>query len=168
MNPPPGDIGFLECLADFFGLADAEKLAFMDEAALQRREIPADVADHAVLQRALPAFFRAARGHELTDKELASLAEDIKKLHTVSKICRRSPPSPRCPILRGGRSTIAGADTQPSRRPTISPGVCWFLKRDWRCCLTSSHPKLSSWSRTSCRAARSATSLQRKLHLGLA
>ena len=54
----------------------------MDEAALQRREIPADVADHAILQRALPAFFRAARGHELTEQELTSLAEDIKKLHT--------------------------------------------------------------------------------------
>ena len=83
VNPPPGDIGLLERLADFFGLAGAAKLAFMDEAALQRHEIPADVADHAILQRALPAFFRAARGHELTEKELASLAEDIKKLHTA-------------------------------------------------------------------------------------
>lgn len=83
VNPPPGDIGLLERLADFFGLTGAEKLAFMDAAALQRREIPADVADHAILQRALPAFFRAARGHELTEKELASLGEDIKKLHTA-------------------------------------------------------------------------------------
>ena len=55
----------------------------MDEAALQRRETPADVADNVILQRALPAFLRAARGHELTEKELASLAEDIKKLHTA-------------------------------------------------------------------------------------
>jgi transcriptional regulator with XRE-family HTH domain len=85
VNPPPGDIGLLERLADFFGLAGAAKLAFMDEAALQRHEIPADVADHAILQRALPAFFRAARGHELTEKELASLAEDIKKLHTADR-----------------------------------------------------------------------------------
>ena len=83
VNPPPGDITLLERLADFFGLAGAKKLSLMDEAALQRREIPADVADHAILQRALPAFFRAARGHELSEKELESLAEDIKKLHTA-------------------------------------------------------------------------------------
>lgn len=83
VNPPPGDIGLLERLANFFGLTGAEKLTFMDEAALQRREIPADVSENAILQKALPAFFRAARGHELTEKELAALAEDIKKLHTA-------------------------------------------------------------------------------------
>ncbi len=83
LNPPPGDITLLERLADFFGLAGAKKLSFMDEAALQRGEIPADVADHSILQRALPAFFRAARGHELSEKELASLADDIKQLHTA-------------------------------------------------------------------------------------
>jgi transcriptional regulator with XRE-family HTH domain len=82
VNPPPGDVGILERLADFFRLEGAKKLAFIDQAALQRREIPADVADHAILQRALPAFFRAARGHELTEDELAGLADDIKKLHT--------------------------------------------------------------------------------------
>lgn len=82
VNPPPGDVETLERLAAFFGLTDARKLAFMDEAALQRREIPADVADNAILQRALPAFFRAARGHELTEAELNELAGDIRKLHT--------------------------------------------------------------------------------------
>ena len=82
VNPPPGDIGLLERLADFFELAGPEKLAFMDEAALQRREIPLDVADNLILQKALPAFFRAARGHELTEAELTSLADDIRKLHT--------------------------------------------------------------------------------------
>lgn len=82
VNPPPGDVETLERLAAFFGLTDARRLAFMDEAALQRREIPADVADNAILQRALPAFFRAARGHELTEAELNELAGDIRKLHT--------------------------------------------------------------------------------------
>ncbi|NQW99236.1 helix-turn-helix transcriptional regulator [bacterium] len=85
VNPPPGDIGLLERLAEFFGLSGANKLALMDEAALQRREIPADIADHAILQRALPAFFRAARGHELTEQELSSLADDIRKLHTPDR-----------------------------------------------------------------------------------
>ncbi len=82
INPPPGDVGVLERLAKFFGLTGTKKLAFMDEAALQRREIPPDVADNVILQKALPAFFRAARGHELTKAELASLSDDIRKLHT--------------------------------------------------------------------------------------
>ncbi|MDD5140545.1 MAG: helix-turn-helix transcriptional regulator [Verrucomicrobiales bacterium] len=82
INPPPGDIGLLEKLAAFFGLNGEQKLKFMDEAALQRREIPADVAENEILQKALPAFFRAARGHELTEEELKNFAEDIRKLHT--------------------------------------------------------------------------------------
>ena len=82
INPPPGDISVLERLAEFFGLSGDAKLTFMDEAALQRREIPPDVADNALLQKALPAFFRAARGHELTEAELNGLADDIRKLNT--------------------------------------------------------------------------------------
>lgn len=82
VNPPPGDVGLLERLAGFFGLSGEQKLKFMDEAALQRREIPEDVAENEILQKALPAFFRAARGHELTEEELKNLAEDIRKLHT--------------------------------------------------------------------------------------
>jgi transcriptional regulator with XRE-family HTH domain len=82
INPPPGDVGLLERLARFFGLTGANKLAFMDEASLQRREIPSDVADNVILQKALPAFFRAARGHELSEAEIRNLAEDIRRLHT--------------------------------------------------------------------------------------
>lgn len=82
INPPPGDVGLLERLANFFGLSGPAKLEFMDEAAIQRREIPPDVADTAILQKALPAFFRAARGHELSEAELKNLAEDIRKLNT--------------------------------------------------------------------------------------
>ena len=86
VTPPPSDMGVLERLADFFGLAGTEKLAFMDAAALQRREIPPDVADNAILQKALPAFFRAARGHKLSDAELKALAADIKSLHTRARV----------------------------------------------------------------------------------
>ena len=85
VNPPPSDVGVLKRLANFFGLTGVEKLAFLDAAALQRREIPPDVADNAILQKALPAFFRAARGHELTEAELKNLAEDIRKLHTPDR-----------------------------------------------------------------------------------
>lgn len=86
VNPPPGDISLLERLADFFELAENEKSRFIDAAALQRREIPADVADNEVLQKALPAFFRAARGHQLTESELKDLAEDIRELHTADRL----------------------------------------------------------------------------------
>lgn len=86
VNPPPGDVGVLERLAEFFGLTGEKKLEFMDAAALQRKEIPPDVADSAILQKALPAFFRAARGHELTEAELESLAEDIRRLHTPDPV----------------------------------------------------------------------------------
>ena len=85
VNPPPGDVGVLERLAEFFGLTGSKKLEFMDKAALQRREIPPDVADNVILQKALPAFFRAARGHELNEAELKSFADDIRKLHTLDQ-----------------------------------------------------------------------------------
>jgi transcriptional regulator with XRE-family HTH domain len=88
VNPPPGDVGLLERLAQFFGLSSKKKLAFMDEAAMQRGEIPPDVADSAILQRALPAFFRAVRGHALTEAELKNLANDIRKLHTPDRARR--------------------------------------------------------------------------------
>lgn len=86
VNPPPGDVRVLERLAEFFGLSGTEKLSFMDAAALQRKEIPPDVADSALLQKALPAFFRAARGHGLSEAELQALAEDIRKLHTADSV----------------------------------------------------------------------------------
>ena len=82
INPPPGDIGFLESLANFFDLRGNDKLAFIDEAALQRNELPPDIAGDEILQKALPAFFRAARSHKLTEAELKQFADDIRKLHT--------------------------------------------------------------------------------------
>ena len=85
INPPPGDIGFLESLADFFGLASNDKQSLIDEAMLQRKELPPDIADDEILQKALPAFFRAARSHKLTEAELKQFADDIHKLHTRSK-----------------------------------------------------------------------------------
>jgi transcriptional regulator with XRE-family HTH domain len=85
VNPPPSDRGLLERLAGFFGLSGEAKDEFMDSAALQRGELPSDVAGNAILQNALPAFFRAARGHELTEEEVQNLAEDIRQLHTPDK-----------------------------------------------------------------------------------
>jgi transcriptional regulator with XRE-family HTH domain len=82
VNAPPSDGTTLNKIADFFGLSGNEKVAFLDAAAIQRHEIPQDLADQELFVRALPAFFRAARGHKLTEEELKSFAEDIRGLHT--------------------------------------------------------------------------------------
>ncbi len=81
VNPPPGDARLLESLAQFFGLSGEGKQAFFDAASLARREIPPDLAENELLIKTLPAFFRAARGHELSETELAAFAADIRKLH---------------------------------------------------------------------------------------
>lgn len=85
VNPPREMSGFWSDWPSFWAHW-GKKLEFMDAAALQRKEIPPDVADSAILQKALPAFFRAARGHELTEAELKSLAEDIRRLHTPDPV----------------------------------------------------------------------------------
>ncbi len=92
INPPPKDIKILEGLADFFGLTGEKKNELMDAAALQRGEIPSDFAKNAILQRALPAFFRAARGHELTAEAIERLADDILKAHTPDEIPNKIKP----------------------------------------------------------------------------
>ena len=81
VNPPPGDVTFLESLAKFFGLKGQKKQELFDAAALGRHELPADIAENEMFMKALPAFFRAARGHELADDQLAAFAEEIKKLN---------------------------------------------------------------------------------------
>ena len=79
--PRFSSIGFLEQLAEFFDLTDAQKQQLFDAAAIGRRQLPADLADDELFLKALPAFFRAARGHELDGDTLAAFAEDIRKLH---------------------------------------------------------------------------------------
>jgi transcriptional regulator with XRE-family HTH domain len=90
INPPPGDIEFLEKLADFFDLTGAEKLALIDEAALQRKELPPDIAGDEILQEALPAFFRAARSHKLSEAELKQFANDIRRLHVQTPASKQT------------------------------------------------------------------------------
>jgi transcriptional regulator with XRE-family HTH domain len=81
INPPPKNVEVLEKIAVFFELRGADKLEFMDAAAVERHEIPPDVADNVMLLKALPAFFRSARGHELSEEELKNLFNDIRQLH---------------------------------------------------------------------------------------
>ena len=85
ITPPPKDSAVLERWAAFFGLTGDKKLEFFDLAALARREIPADVANDEAVIGALPAFFRAVRGQELTGARLKEFMEDLKAIHSPDK-----------------------------------------------------------------------------------
>lgn len=82
INPPPGETRVLERIATVLELAGAARCEFFDTAAITRRELPADVAQDVDLMKALPAFFRSARDHQLSDEELRAFGEEIRKLHT--------------------------------------------------------------------------------------
>lgn len=81
VNPPPSDVVFLEKLATFFGLAGEAKQELFDAAAIDRKELPRDLADNDIFVTSLPAFFRAARGSEFTSEQLAAFGKDILKLN---------------------------------------------------------------------------------------
>lgn len=51
---------------------------FFDLASVETGRIPADLQDEKLLRR-LPAIFRTLRGQKLTDKQLDSLAEQLRK-----------------------------------------------------------------------------------------
>ncbi len=86
INPPPGDNGPLEKIASFFSLEGAKRNELFDEAALSRREIPADLTQNADFLRLAPAFFRNARGDKLSDEEMRQFIEELKKLHSPDPI----------------------------------------------------------------------------------
>lgn len=85
ITPPPKDAKLLEGWAKFFGLAGDQKREFLDLAALARQEIPADMASDETVIAALPAFFRAVRGHELEGDRLLQFVEDLRAVHSPSK-----------------------------------------------------------------------------------
>jgi len=81
INLPPGDIETLERIANFLGLSKEEKSDLFDLAAAARKEIPVDLVDDKILLEALPAFFRAARGHQLSPDKIQEFAQDVLKLN---------------------------------------------------------------------------------------
>lgn len=81
INPAPKDLDTLHRWADFFGLSKEETQGFVDLAALSRNEIPPDISSERVLSEALPVFFRAARGAEISEEKLARFVAEVKKLH---------------------------------------------------------------------------------------
>ena len=85
INSAPRDPATLEQWASFLKVEGHEKQAFNDAAALSRQEIPPDLASDERVLAALPAFFRAVRGHELDEGRLRQFVEDIRKLHSPTK-----------------------------------------------------------------------------------
>ncbi|GEP46386.1 helix-turn-helix domain-containing protein [Brevifollis gellanilyticus] len=82
INPPPGDLNILERLAAFFSLEGTTRQEFLDKALLARNELPPDLAGNSKFLRVAPAFFRNARGDNLSPEELTEFIEELKKLHT--------------------------------------------------------------------------------------
>jgi len=85
VTPPPKDGRLLEHWAKFFDLVEDQKQAFLDLASLARQEIPADIASDETVIAALPAFFRAVRGHELEGERLKQFIEDLRAVHSPDK-----------------------------------------------------------------------------------
>ncbi|MGA2747316.1 MAG: helix-turn-helix transcriptional regulator [Verrucomicrobiota bacterium] len=82
VTPPPKDPDELRRWAKFFGLSGDKKQEFTDLAALARQEIPPDLASDEVVIAALPAFFRAVRGHDLEGDRLKEFIEDLRAVHS--------------------------------------------------------------------------------------
>lgn len=85
ITPPPKDLAVLERWTAFFALTGDRKSEFLDLAALARKEIPADMAIDETVIGALPAFFRAVRGQELSGARLKEFMEDLKTIHSPDK-----------------------------------------------------------------------------------
>lgn len=85
ITPAPKDLAVLERWAAFFALSGDKKSEFLDLAALARKEIPADMASDETVIGALPAFFRAVRGQELSGARLKEFLQDLKAVHSPDK-----------------------------------------------------------------------------------
>lgn len=83
VNPPPQNQETLSNWTSIFGLSKGseEWQAFMDQAAISRKEIPPDLASDEQLLEKLPAFFRTIRGAEITEESLKEFVETVKELH---------------------------------------------------------------------------------------
>lgn len=82
VNPAPKDEVQTGHMADFFELKDKTRGEFLDLASISRREIPRDMASDATVIAALPVFFRAVRGKELTEESLKSFMEDLRRVES--------------------------------------------------------------------------------------
>ena len=85
INPAPANQETLERWAKYFEIDPQQKQEFIDLACLSRQELPRDIASDEVVLKALPVFFRAARGNDLEGEKLNQFIEDIRSLHSPSR-----------------------------------------------------------------------------------
>lgn len=81
INPPPKDIEVLKKVATRLNLSGDAFVQFTDAAAAGRAELPTDIASNEAVVARLPAFFRAMRGKEPNNEELAEMIKEIEKLN---------------------------------------------------------------------------------------
>ena len=85
VKPAPKDSKVLTRWADFFHLRGPKRQAFLDLAAISRRELPRDIASNEKVLRALPAFFNVARASEMDQTMLDHLIEDLRAMYSPDK-----------------------------------------------------------------------------------
>ncbi len=81
VNPPPRDVAILSQVADLLEISGAQRQELFDAASLARNELPSDILEREGVVSKLPAFFRAMRGEEPDETELASMIDDIRALY---------------------------------------------------------------------------------------
>jgi len=83
INPPPSSPETLSNWAAMLGVTEGGEAweMFMDQAAIARREIPADLLNDEKILEKLPAFFRTIRGTEMNEESLREFIETVKDLH---------------------------------------------------------------------------------------
>jgi transcriptional regulator with XRE-family HTH domain len=84
VTPAPKDAQ-LERWMDYLKVSGDDRQHFMDLAALSRKELPSDLASDETVIAALPAFFRAVRGHELKGAVLDQFIEDLRVIHSPTR-----------------------------------------------------------------------------------
>ncbi len=79
--PPPTDLRTLRAFARVLGIDKSSRAwhRMLDLASVEAAKIPPDLAKSPDALARLPLLFRVARGAELTDDELRSLAELVEK-----------------------------------------------------------------------------------------
>lgn len=79
--PPPAPESLIERITPILTLSETDSRELQDLAAIDRRELPADLQENSLLLSKMPAFFRAMKGREYTEDDLDRLIEDITKIN---------------------------------------------------------------------------------------
>jgi len=77
--PPPAPKSLMDRITPLLSLSKNDSQELQDLAAIDRKELPADLQQNALLLSKMPAFFRAMKGREYTEDDLDRIIEDITK-----------------------------------------------------------------------------------------